>query len=306
MATREELNKEKQRALIDEENREKRKKIVIFCLKLTFIIIISMTLIFLYTTYIANKKIIVKEERIISQNLPENFNGLKIIQFSDLHYGTTIFKEELNNLVSIINQRNPDILVFTGDLIDINYKLESKEQEQIIKTLKKLNTSIGKYAIMGDEDNEEFSTIFNQSEFTVLNNDYDLIYKNDNNPILLIGLSSSSNKENDITNAYSYFKEENHNANIFTITLLHEPDIVDDINNEFKTDIFLAGHSHNGQVRIPYLGTLIRKKGAKNYYNPFYQLENSKLYISSGIGTNENGFRIFCHPSINFFRLSSK
>lgn len=306
MATREELNKAKQKEIIDEENREKRKKIVILSLKMVFFIIVVVTLFFLYITYVANKKVIVKEERIVSDKLPDNFNGLKIIQFSDLHFGTTISKSELSNLVDIINHRSPDIVVFTGDLIDSNYKIKPKEQEDIIKILKNINASVGKYAIMGDEDSDEFSTIFNQSEFIILNNDYDLIYQKNNTPILLIGLNSSINDLIDIDKAYSYFSEETHNSEIYTISLLHEPDSVDEIVSQYKTDLFLAGHSHNGQLRIPYLGSIIKKDGAKKYDQQFYDLESSKLYISSGIGTNQSGIRLFCHPSINFFRLSNK
>lgn len=306
MATREELNKAKQKEIIDEENREKRKKIIIFMLKVVFFITVAMTIFFLYTTYIANKKIIVKEERIISNNLPDNFNGLKIIQFSDVHFGTTISNSELKELVNIINERNPDIVVFTGDLIDVNYEITPKEQENIIKILKNINASIGKYAIMGDEDSDEFTTIFNQSEFIILNNDYDLIYKNNNTPILLVGLNSSLNNLIDVNKAYGYFSEENHKSDIYTISLLHEPDSVDEIISQHKSDLFLAGHSHNGQIRIPYFGAITKKNGAKKYDQQFYDLESAKLYISSGIGTNQNGIRLFCHPSINFFRLSNK
>ena len=88
--------------------------------------------------------------------------------------------------------------------------------------------------------------------------------------------------------------------------MLHEPDSVDNITANYQTDLFLAGHSHNGQIAIPYLGGIFKKEDANKYINEFYQLENSKLYISSGIGTTGNGFRLFCRPSINFFRLSSK
>ena len=146
----------------------------------------------------------------------------------------------------------------------------------------------------------------NQSEFTILNNSYELIYNNSNTPILLIGLNSSISGNININQAYQYFEEPTHNSNIYTITLLHEPDSVDDIIASYQTDLFLAGHSHNGQVAIPYLGGILKKEGANKYINEFYQLEQSKLYISSGIGTTDNGFRLFCRPSINFFRLSRK
>ena len=306
MITRTEKNEEKQKEIIKEENRELRKKIVLTSLKVIFIIIIISMLFYLYTTYISSKIITVKEERIISEKLPSNFDGLKIIQISDIHYGSTIFMDDIKKLVSLVNRRNPDLVVFTGDLINKGYKINSKEQENLIKQLKKIKSTIGKYAIMGEEDTDQFTTIMNQSEFTILNNDYDLIYKDSNTPILLIGLSSSISNNININQGYEYFTQPTHNSNIYTITLLHEPDNVDEITASYQTDLFLAGHSHNGQVYIPYIGGLFRKEGAEHYINDFYQLENSKLYISSGIGTTGNGFRLFCRPSINFFRLSSK
>ena len=306
MTTRTERNEEKQKEIIREENRELRKKIVLTSLKIIFIVIIISISFFLYTTYISSKLITVKEERIIDEKIPESFDGLKIIQLSDIHYGSTIFMDDIKELVKMINRRNPDLVVFTGDLINKNYKLKSKEQETLINELKKIKSTIGKYAIFGEEDKEQFTTIMNQSEFTILNNSYELIYNNSNTPILLIGLNSSISGNININQAYQYFEEPTHNSNIYTITLLHEPDSVDDIIASYQTDLFLAGHSHNGQVAIPYLGGILKKEGANKYINEFYQLEQSKLYISSGIGTTDNGFRLFCRPSINFFRLSRK
>lgn len=305
MLTRSERNEEKQKEIIKEENREIRKKIVISCFKITIIIILLSITFYLYTTYISSKIIDVKEERIINEKLPTNFNGLKIIQISDIHYGSTIFIKDIKKLVELVNERTPDLVVFTGDLINKDYKLNSKEQEKLITELKKIKTTIGKYAIMGKEDSSEFNTIMNQSNFTILNNSYDLIYKDNNIPILLIGLNNSKKNE-DIDSAYEYFNQPTHNSNIYTITLLHKPDTVNEILEKYPTtDLFLAGHSHNGQINIPYIGGLVKKEGSQQYINEFYQINNSRLYISSGIGTNGNGFRLFCRPSINFFRLSS-
>ena len=88
--------------------------------------------------------------------------------------------------------------------------------------------------------------------------------------------------------------------------MLHEPDIVDSIISTYPSDLFLAGHSHNGTVRIPIINTpLLKSKNAIKYNQDYYKINNSELYISSGLGT-ETGIRLFCRPSINFFRLSNK
>ena len=305
--TREEINEEKQKEIFKEQNKETVKKSIKIFFKVTIILIIIITLFFLYTTYISTTKIKVREYRVTNEKIPTTFNGLKIIQFSDLHYGSTMFYGNVQHLVKMINERKPDLIFFTGGLINKDYKLSSKEQEKLIKELKKLNASLGKYAITGEEDNENFTTIFNQSEFTILKNESDLIYKNSNEPILLVGLSSSLKNNQDLDTAYSYFKEPTHNSNIYTITILHEPDSVDDITDLYNTDLFLAGHSHNGNIRIPFIHYALKKDGAKKYDQNYYKITNSELYITSGLGTNnQNGIRLFCRPSINFFRLSNK
>ncbi len=300
--TREEKNESKQKEIFKEQNKETIKKGIRIGLKLTLLLIIFTTLFYTYTTYISTTKIKVREYRITNKKIPENFNGLKIIQISDLHYGSTMFEENLKTIKKLVNERKPDLVVFTGDLIYKEKKLTIKEQEQLIKQLKEISASLGKYAILGDEDTENENTILHQSEFIVLKNEYDLIYKDNNNAILLIGLSNNQN----IENAYHYFQEEQHNANIYTITLLHEPDTVDDIIGTHQTDLFLAGHSHNGNIRLPIINYSPWKvKGAKKYDQDHYTIKNSELYISSGLGTKK-GIRLFCRPSINFFRLSQQ
>ena len=124
MTTRTERNEEKQKEIIKEENRELRKKIVLTSLKVIFIVIIVSISFFLYTTYISSKLITVKEERITDEKIPESFDGLKIIQLSDIHYGSTIFIDDIQKLVELINRRNPDLVALTGDLINKNYKLK--------------------------------------------------------------------------------------------------------------------------------------------------------------------------------------
>ena len=132
-----------------------------------------------YTTYVSNTMMIVKEDRIVDKDIPNQFNGVKIIQFSDLHYGTTFFEKQLKKMVKEINDRNPDLVVFTGDLIDKEYKVSSEESEMINKYLSRIKTKLGKYAVSGEEDGDEFTTIMNQSGFTILNNNYDVLITTD-------------------------------------------------------------------------------------------------------------------------------
>ena len=228
--TREEINEEIHKEVEQEQDRERKKRIIKISVKIILSIIILSTIFFTYTTYISTVKVKVREYRIINKKIPDSFNGTKIIQISDLHFGSTFSNNELEKVIKLVNERKPDLIFFTGDLIAKNYTLTTKKQEQLTSQLKKLNASLGKYAILGDEDKENVITLYNQSDFNVLKNDKEFIYKNDSSPILLVGLSSLK-QEQKIEQAYQYFTEETHNANIYTIGLLHEPDTVDNILN---------------------------------------------------------------------------
>ena len=91
--TREEINDEKQKEIIRENHRELAKKIIKRVLLAILIIAVLGAAFFSYTTYISTVKINVREYRVVNSKIPESFNGIKIIQFSDLHYGSTMFED---------------------------------------------------------------------------------------------------------------------------------------------------------------------------------------------------------------------
>ena len=306
--TREEINEGKQKEINRENNRIRNKKIVLFVFKTLLILSVIVFSFIMYTTYVSSVLVSVREYRITNQKIPSSFDGLKIVQFSDLHYGSTMFEDNLKQVKKLINERKPDIIVFTGDLILPTYKIKNEEKEMLAKHLSELSARLGKYAVLGDEDDPELVTIFNQSDFNLLENSYDLIYNDDMNPLLIIGLGSKLKKNQDIDSAYQYFKQEGNNPHIYTIALVHEPDSTTDILDSYpSTDLILSGHSLNGTIRTPFYHIPVDwKNGAKKYHQDFYQVNNTQLYVSSGLGTNNISIRLFCRPSINFFRLSNE
>ena len=96
--TREELNQDKQKEVMSETRYENRKKMVIFSFKIIGCIVLLFLLFYLYTTFISTKIVSVREYRVINKKVPSEFNGIKVVQFSDLHYGSTIFINDLKRL----------------------------------------------------------------------------------------------------------------------------------------------------------------------------------------------------------------
>lgn len=83
-------------------------------LKILFIVVVIGVFSLLWARYISTSGLIVKEYAIRNNKLSDDYDGFKIVHFSDLHYGSTIFKDELKNVVDTINNQNPNIVVFTG------------------------------------------------------------------------------------------------------------------------------------------------------------------------------------------------
>ena len=289
-------------------NEEKKKKHPIIKFLIIFVLII--TAILLYSRFIATKGLITKEYKITSSSIQDNFHGFKIVHISDIHYGRTTDKSDLEKIVNEINLLKPDIVVLTGDLIDKDTKLDETLKNEIIESLSLINVAVGKYAISGNHDTKfsEWESIISNSGFKNISDNYKLIYSDGYTPILLAGLSSNLNNQIDITERYNkiltYATEENI-RDLYKILLIHEPDYINNIDYS-NFNLILAGHSHNGQVRLPFIGGIVLPDGAKKYYKEYYKLNNTDLYISSGIGTSQISFRLFNRPSINFYRLTNK
>ena len=303
--TREEKNKEIQEKIRKKEEKKKKRKKIIKITKIVIPILLFIIGFILYARFISTSFLVVREYKVTSSNLPTNFTGFKIIQFSDLYYGSTIKHNDLEKIVDKINELKPDLIVFTGDLIDPNYTLKNDEQDTITNLLKSMNATVGKYAIKGNNDinNVFFESILLGSDFKLLDNESDLIYYQNQTPILLVGISTLYQGKNNIEKAF-----QNRNSNTYyTITLTHEPDQIQNILNSQKVDMALAGHSLNGQIRLPQIGALIHPSGANIYPNEHYTIQTNnvttELFVSGGLGTNTIPFRLFNHPNINLYRL---
>lgn len=261
---------------------------------LTFIILIAT--FFIYGRFINTKGFKVNEYT-IKNNITDSFNELKIVHISDINYKHSTNKYDLNKIINKINLINPDIVVFTGDLLNENIIYSDKDLTDLTDELKKIKANMGKFAISGEEDKkfDYWEKILNNSNFKILDSSYELLYNKDNVPILIAGIDYEN--EN-IESTINYLDEHN----IYSILLIHQPDFIDNFDYH-KFTLILAGHSLNGYINIPTIKNFFIETGAKKYYENYYKLENTELFVSNGLGTKNLRFRILNKPSFNFYRI---
>ena len=231
--------------------------------------------------------------------LPNSFSGTKIVQISDLHLGHFYSKKNLSDLVKRVNRLKPDILCFTGDLVEDGIEM----LEDCIPLLQEFHAPLGKFAIVGNHDfrsGQQNMVIeaLSQGGFKVLVNENTFIEKNGQR-IYFAGIDDMMFGVPNIPKSIDGIPED-----IFTVMLAHEPDFADEV-AKYPIDLQLSGHSHGGQIRVPFYGPLFTPDGAVNYIEGLKQISGSNLllYTNRGIGTTYLPFRFNCRPEITVFNL---
>lgn len=268
------------------------KKIIIFIILFISLILFDM-FYFEVNTYKIN------EETIQIDNLPDSFNNFKIVQISDTLISDNSDIDKLKDIVNKINDYEVDIIVFTGDLIDKEYNISDEEISSLKEILNSLECSLYKYAVIGDNDIEKLDTyksILDSSNFKLLNNESVYLFNNDITPIKITGLTNL----NDVDNSLSIIDNLN---TIFNLVLTHYPDYFSELKNK-DVDVIFSGHSLLGKIRIPFYGGIIKQDSTNKYLNDYYEENNTKMYVSSGIGTNNLKVRFNNKPEINIYVLS--
>ncbi|MDP2922185.1 MAG: metallophosphoesterase [Candidatus Omnitrophota bacterium] len=245
---------------------------------------------FFYAYFIEPYWLKVNHVEIVTDKL-EN-TDLTIVQISDLHCDVKVRSEP--KLVRIINQINPDIIVFTGD------GANTKEAVALFKkTMASLKAKLGKFAVRGNYDwywrNINF---LKDTGFTELNS-RTVILSKDGEPFAISGINFDSNLSEQ---RFLYEIPPSY----YSILLYHFPGI----NEEFwgvNVDLFLTGHTHGGQLALPFYGAIVTlSKYGKKYEKGRYDIDGRILYVNRGIGM-EGGIapriRFLARPEITVFHI---
>ena len=272
-------------------------------IKLLFTIICLLGLLFAYAIFIEPNWLTTEQVPVSSRYTASKTGGsLSIAQFSDTHLGFQYDLEDLEKAVSEINQAQPDIVVFTGDLID--HAKSYARIEEVGAVLAKIEAPLGKYAIYGNHDygggaEKHYQSIMAEGGFQLLVNETVPLTLPNGKLVTIGGLDEVMLGQPDPQAVEARFSPVGVN-----VLLLHEPDYVDQFNT--LPNLAIAGHSHGGQVQLPFYGPLITTAYAERYNDGFYAVgpaQDTMLYVNTGLGTTKLPMRFANPPVITFYQL---
>lgn len=265
-----------------------------FWKKLILIIALISIVLFIYN-YIQISKPYINKVNIKTKKIT---NDIKITQITDFHSNKYI---NLDKLFKNIKEYNPDIIVLTGDIID--YKtLDLKLALDLVKRATETNKNV--YFVIGNHEdrNPLYSELANKMKnlgVVILNNESTAIDIN-GEKINIAGVKFYLNRE-DYNKAIRDINE-----NYYTILLSHSP------NRPIKylagkEDLILSGHTHGGQVRLPFIGAIIAPGQGllPKYDKGIIELKNTTLYIDSGLGNSVYPIRLFNRVQISNIVIES-
>ncbi|WP_391206264.1 metallophosphoesterase [Psychrobacillus sp. L4] len=261
---------------------------------------LGLLLVIAAILYTGNKSIKTTEITVESKKIPASFNGLKIVQISDLHDAT--FGKNQARLVKKIKHANPDLIFITGDLIDSNrYDLGNslKVVEQIV-SIAPIYYVTGNHEI-STNDVEHIKSKLADLGVHVLSNKEQIIGKNGER-IRIIGIEDPLSGVS-VADALNKFKK----TEDFTLVLSHRPETFQDyVDNQL--DVVFTGHAHGGQFRIPGLGGLVAPGQGlfPKYTAGLYEEKDTKMIVSRGLGNSVIPFRVFNTPELVVVTLRAK
>ncbi|MGB9793420.1 metallophosphoesterase [Caldisericum exile] len=233
-----------------------------------------------------------------SSKIENSLDNFTIVQISDLHLKDFGMKEEfiIKSLITI----KPNIVVFTGDFIDDKKYLNFLDQ--FLNSFRS-NYDGPAYAVLGNWDYEsapnEIENLLRNNNITLLKNE-NVYYSFKDTSFYIVGIDDTITGHYDLNSAL--FRVD---LSKFTLALSHSPDIETKFSNDLKFDLILCGHTHGGQIGIPFIARKLAPTSTK-YIKGLYTTQHGSIYVNRGIGTSVIPFRFLCPPELTVIKLKSK
>jgi uncharacterized protein len=233
---------------------------------------------------------------LIVNGLPNRLHGVRVMQLSDIHASEAVPLDFISRVVDRINRNPPDLLVVTGDMVTEDRRFISG----VAQLLGRIEARLGRFAIMGNHDywtdGPEMSRALERNDIHHLRNES--VWVGGRGGLRLIGIDDHWTGNDDLEAAMAGVGVEE-----AQMLLMHSPDLVVPASRA-KIPFALCGHTHGGQVRLPWYGALVTPS-ALGYEQGRYLHRGTQMYVNRGLGTLDLRVRLNCRPEVHEVRLIS-
>jgi predicted MPP superfamily phosphohydrolase len=237
--------------------------------------------------------------------LPESFDGFRLLQLTDFHMGGWMNRERLREVAELIKDHTVDLVVMTGDYVFGHTWTSSLDaaMDDFIAEISPLTTQTPTLAVLGNHDYwtdaEKVRVMLSQARITELRNDVYIIRK-DSDAIHICGVDDIWEGKEDLGPILDKLPPSG-----VAVLLAHEPDFADESAATGRFCLQLSGHSHGGQVVLPFLGPPILPRLGRKYPSGLYKVREMWQYTNRGVGMIEPAIRFNCRPEITLLTLKA-
>ncbi len=247
----------------------------------------------------APRRITVEETWLSIKDLPSEFAGFGICQITDTHHGPYVGLDYIKEVVTQANRLNPDLVVLTGDYVSENKSF----LEPVMRVLSGLKARHGIMSVLGNHDywvGEGHSIrALKAQEIPLLKNTHSFIEINGAR-LCIAGVGDLTEDRPDVARALYGV-----DTDVPRVVLCHNPDYTEELPDNVRVDLMLSGHTHGGQVRMPFTGRapVVPSEYGQKYAGGLVRRGETQIYVSRGIGVSIMPIRFNCPPEISFLRL---
>jgi predicted MPP superfamily phosphohydrolase len=259
-----------------------------------------------YSGEIARHEISIPSVPIAIENLPEAFHNFRIAQLSDIHFDEFTEPSFLRRVIAEVNSLEPDLVLLTGDFISLGPLGRGYAEGAIYRCLEVLRgLTSPRFACMGNHDSilgaPMLKPIFLNHDIPLLMNDHAPIERSGQR-LWICGVGDFMTEIPDLDLTIPRQTDGP------VLLMCHAPDYADAVVTHplgHRVDLMVSGHSHGGQVRIPFLPPYHLPAGGQKYIEGLFRFNRLQLYVNRGIGTVGLPFRLNCPPEITLFTLQA-
>jgi uncharacterized protein len=261
------------------------------------------TLLVIYSFYIEPHRIHITHQKLVSPKLRTK-TPLRVLHLGDLHVEYITRRER--QLLAEIERLKPDLILFSGDVLNLSFRTDPEAIEEARKIMQHWTAPLGSFGVSGSpavDLKDIFPTIMKDLPVQWLR-DRKVTITHNGDPIDIVGVTCTHRPFEDGPRLHQAMAGSDGN---FTILLYHTPDLAP-VAAKHGIDLQLSGHTHGGQVRLPFYGAIFTGSlYGKRYEAGRYPHGDMDLYITRGIGMEGAGaprVRFLCPPEIILWEIS--